>query len=151
MSFVRPSAGHWPACEFHSMNRVLAIDPGSVRVGLAISDPLGITANPLDVVPIGDAVDRIAEIVTDKEVTEIIMGMPLGLHGEEGDSVDKARQLASEVGAATGIEVIFRDERFTTRVAERSMLDAGLRRRDRRRRVDKVAASVLLRDYLDSR
>lgn len=133
------------------MNRVLAIDPGSVRVGLAISDPLGITANPLDVVPIGDAVDRIAEIVTDKEVTEIIMGMPLGLHGEEGDSVDKARQLASEVGAATGIEVIFRDERFTTRVAERSMLDAGLRRRDRRRRVDKVAASVLLRDYLDSR
>ncbi len=133
------------------MTRVLAIDPGSVRVGLAISDPLGITANPLEVVPIEDAVDRVAEIVEESDVDEIIMGLPVGLHGEVGDSVIGARRLADEVTAQTGIEVVLRDERFTTRVAERSMLGAGLRRRSRRERVDKVAAAVLLRDYLDSR
>lgn len=131
--------------------RVLAIDPGSVRVGLAISDPLGITANPLEVVPTDQAVTRIAELVTEKDVSEIIMGLPVGLHGEEGESTTLARGLASSVCEATGLDVVFVDERFTTRVAERSMLDAGVRRRERRQSVDKVAAALLLRDYLESR
>jgi putative Holliday junction resolvase len=131
------------------MSRVLAVDPGTVRVGLAVSDPLGISAQPLEVVDTSDAVSRIAAVCSDMDVDEIIVGLPVTERGEEGEAAREARNLAAEIAAKTGLPVTTVDERYTTRMAEEMMGEAGLRSRARRGRVDKVAAAVLLRGYLD--
>lgn len=133
------------------MGRVLAVDPGTVRVGLAISDPLGITAQPLDVIDAEKAVEEIARLCQELEVTEIVVGLPVTESGDEGASADMARTLADDIAQATGREVTTLDERYTTRMAESLMIEAGTRRRRRRGAVDKVAAAVLLRSYLDRR
>jgi putative holliday junction resolvase len=131
--------------------RVLAVDPGTVRVGLAVSDPLGITAQPLEVVDAGEAVSRIVEICAELGVDEVIVGLPTTEAGEHGESARMAEALAEEIAAATGLPVSTVDERYTSRMAETLMVDAGVRRRKRRGAVDKVAAAVLLRGYLDGR
>lgn len=131
--------------------RVLAVDPGTVRVGLAVSDPLGITAQPLEVVGAGEAVSRIVELCAELGVDEVIVGLPITEGGERGESARLAEELAEEIAAATGLPVQAVDERYTSRMAETLMVDAGVRRRKRRGAVDKVAAAVLLRGYLDGR
>lgn len=131
------------------MGRVLAVDPGSVRVGLAISDPLRITAQPLDVVPAERAVEEIVRVCDDFGVEEIIVGLPTTESGTEGEPAAGARNLAASLEQRTGLRVTPIDERYTTRMAEQVLIDAGLRRRRRRQTVDKVAAAVLLRGYLD--
>lgn len=131
------------------MGRVLAVDPGTVRVGLAISDPLGITAQPLEVVDSSEAVARIAALCRELEVAEVIVGLPVTERGEEKESAALARRLAAEIEDETGLEVTTVDERYTTRMADSLMIEAGTRRRRRRGAVDKVAAAVLLRGYLD--
>lgn len=131
------------------MSRVLAVDPGTVRVGLAISDPLGISARPLDVVEAAEAVDRIARLCSEMDVDEIIVGLPVTEAGEEGEPARRARNLAAQLEARTGLAVTTVDERYTTRMAEKMMAEAGADSRSRRGNVDKVAAAVLLRGYLD--
>ncbi len=131
--------------------RVLAVDPGTVRIGLALSDPLRIVAQPLDVVPAGSAgLDAIARIVVDEGVTEIVVGLPINLNGTEGAAAAAARELAAELETRTGLPVHLVDERFTTRTAEQAMLEGGARRRTRRDRRDQVAAALILRHYLES-
>lgn len=129
--------------------RVLGIDYGTHRVGLALSDELRITAQPLEVVARADAVNRIAAIVVEMNVAEIVMGLPVGLSGKEGPAAFEARLLGDEVAKATGLAVTFADERFTTSTAERAMLAANVRRSRRRETVDKVAAAVILQAFLD--
>ncbi|HEY7563951.1 MAG TPA: Holliday junction resolvase RuvX [Acidimicrobiia bacterium] len=129
--------------------RVLGIDHGTKRVGLAVSDLLGLTAHALEVVPRHLALDRIAALALELEVTEIVIGLPTSLGGKEGPAADAARAFAREVEKATHLQVTFVDERFTTTTAERALLAAGMRRRERRQRVDKVAAAVILQAFLD--
>lgn len=131
------------------MSRVLAVDPGTVRVGLAVSDPLGISAQPLDVIDASGAVERIAELCSELEVDEIIVGLPVTEAGEEGEAARRARSLATELETTTGLAVTTVDERYTSRMAEKMMAEAGADSRSRRGSVDKVAAAVLLRGYLD--
>lgn len=133
------------------MGRVLAVDPGSVRVGLAVSDPLRITAHPLEVVAADAAVERVAVLCDEMGVDEIVVGLPTTEGGAEGVSAEGARAMIRELEARTGLEVIPFDERYTSRMAESSMIEAGVRRRDRRTSVDKVAAAIILADYLESR
>lgn len=133
------------------MTRVLAVDPGTVRVGLAVSDPLGITAQPLDVVDADQAVAEITRLCQEMDIGEIVVGLPVTERGEEGQSAEMARNLADQLAQATGREVTTLDERYTSRMAESLMIEAGTRRRRRRGAVDKVAAAVLLRSYLDRR
>lgn len=128
---------------------MLAVDPGSVRVGLAVSDPLGISAQPLDVIDASRAVERITELCSDLNVDEIIVGLPITEAGEEGEGARRARSLATELEATTGLAVTTVDERYTSRMAETMMAEAGADSRARRGSVDKVAAAVLLRGYLD--
>jgi putative pre-16S rRNA nuclease len=87
--------------------------------------------------------------VLEEDVATIVVGLPTGLGGEEGSSAEGARALAGELGTKTGVTVVLLDERFTTNLAERTLLDQGMKRRDRRATVDKVAAAILLQDYLD--
>jgi putative holliday junction resolvase len=130
--------------------RVLAVDPGTVRVGLAVSDPLRITAQPLEVVPATDAIARITAICGELDVEEVIVGLPITEQGEEGESARMARELVRELEESTGLPVTAVDERYTSRLAETALIEAGVRRRRRRTSVDKMAAAVLLRDYLDA-
>lgn len=133
------------------MGRVLAVDPGTVRVGLAVSDPLGMTAQPLEVVAASQAVSRVVEVCGELGVDTIVVGLPITENGEEGAAAEMARRLADELAAATELEVVTVDERYTSRMAESVMLDAGVRRSGRREKLDKVAAAVLLAGFLESR
>ncbi len=128
---------------------MLGVDYGTKRVGLAISDALGLTARPLSVVPRSTAVDEVMDIVKEQEIGTIVVGLPTGLSGDEGMSASEARKLADELRSATGVEIVLVDERYTSRMAEDSLLESGMKRRKRRESVDKVAAAIILQDYLD--
>jgi len=128
------------------MGRVLALDYGSVRVGVAVSDALRITAQPLDVIPVEDVEQRLPGIVQD--VDEIIVGLPRSLDGTEGPSARAAKSFAARVEGLTGIPVRLVDERFTTVGAQRVLLEGGVPRSRRKKVVDKVAATLLLEGYL---
>ena len=133
------------------MSRVIAVDYGSKRVGIAISDHLRLTARPLEVVPRTHAVSRVAELAKELDVDTLVVGLPVGLSGGEGPSAAAARNMGAELAAATGLGVEYLDERFTTRLAEEALLESGMSRRRRRVTVDRVAAAILLQDYLDRR
>ncbi len=132
------------------MSRLLGVDYGTKRVGLAISDPLGVLASPLAVVPRHEVVRYVANIANDQDLVKIVVGLPTALRGNEGDSANEARVLGEELAEATGLEVVYSDERFTSRIAESNLLETGMKRRDRRKTVDKVAATIILQDYLDA-
>ena len=133
--------------------RYLGIDPGERRIGIALSDPLGIIAQPHVVLDRrrGSVIDEIQAICDEYAVETIVIGLPTSLSGEEGSAAERARVLGDEVAGATGCEVVFFDERFTTVQAEAALLEGGMRRRDRRETVDKVAAAVMLQGYLNGR
>ena len=132
------------------MSRHLGIDYGTRRCGLAISDGIGLTARPLEVVSRDDVVDRVVAAVDEYDVSAIIIGLPTGLGGHEGESAEGARELGDEIAEVTHLEIEYVDERFTSRLAESSLLESGMKRRDRRETVDKVAAAIILQTYLDS-
>jgi len=132
--------------------RVLAVDPGSKRVGLAISDPSGTIAQPLitiDAEPAETLAARLAEIAEQKEVKRIVVGLPRRMDGSYGPEAKTARELGDAVRKASGLPVELVDERLTTVAAERSMLAAGDKRAKRRAGVDQVAAALLLQSHLD--
>jgi putative Holliday junction resolvase len=133
------------------MGRVIALDHGSDRVGVAVSDPLRISAQPHST--LDAASDRLMEdirnLASELDVELVVVGLPVSLDGTEGPSAAAARRFAAEVGVATGLDVELVDERFTSKIAERAMIEAGTRRRDRRERRDRVAAAVFLQSYLD--
>jgi len=134
--------------------RVLSVDLGDVRIGLAISDPLGITAEPLE--PLGaigkkrdlQAVER---LVSEMEVATVVVGWPLLLSGEEGPRALAAREFADRLRMRLrGVNVLLWDERLTTVEAERVLIEGGVRRRKRRGKVDGLAAVLILTGFLDS-
>ncbi|MDF1597653.1 MAG: Holliday junction resolvase RuvX [Acidimicrobiia bacterium] len=129
----------------------MGVDYGTRRVGVALSDPLHITArghSVLDAAAV-DVVAAIAEIAREREVERVVVGLPVSLSGYEGPSAEAARDLAGRIAAATGLPVELSDERFTTRTAESSLIEANVRRRRRRQLIDQVAAAVMLQHYLD--
>lgn len=130
------------------MGRVLALDPGTRRIGVAVSDPLRIAAHPVEVVDARGSLERIADLVATYDPDVVVVGLPVGLDGREGPAAERARRLGADVAARTGREVVYVDERFTTATAERVMIEAGVRRRTRRGSVDKVAATIILEQYL---
>ncbi len=129
----------------------MALDYGTRRVGVALSDPLRLVASPLCVVEADNAVAQIKKLAREHRPDVIVIGLPVSLSGTEGASAAGARSLGTAVGIATGIPVEYVDERYTTSKAERAMLEGNVRRRDRRRKIDKVAAALILQHYLDRR
>lgn len=135
------------------MGRVVALDHGTHRIGVAVSDPLGIAAQPWGVLQAGAGFTEalVAALAEWGDVETIVVGLPLALDGHEGRAAEQARRFASEVQEAVGITTVLYDERFSTVVAERAMIEGGARRERRRQRRDGVAAAVFLQDYLDGR
>lgn len=132
------------------MTRILGIDYGTKRIGLAISDGLGITARPLEVVPRNGLVDALRRIDEEYGVELVVVGLPTGLGGDEGTSATAARALGAEAGELLGVDVSYVDERFTSRMAESALLESGMKRRERKETIDKVAAAIILQTYLDA-
>jgi len=130
---------------------VIGLDVGEKRVGVAVTDPLGKTAQPLDTIDRDEStLDRLAEIAKDAGAERLVVGLPLNMDGTEGDQARRVRLFAVEVERALGIPLHFVDERLTTREAEAVLAKGRARRRDRKRASDKLAASIILRAYLDT-
>lgn len=130
------------------------MDPGSKRVGLALSDPTETIAQPLATVPAeprATLATRLAAIANEQETGRIVVGLPLRMDGSEGPEAKAARELAAELRRASSMRVELVDERLTTAQAERAMVAAGARRARRRESIDQVAATLLLQSHLDSR
>jgi putative holliday junction resolvase len=133
--------------------RVLALDLGKRRIGLALSDPLGITAQGLPTLErtrIREDLDALDRLARDHEVTLILMGQPLHMSGAEGRQAEYAREFANRLAARTGIDVKFWDERLTTVEAQRVLRESGVSIQKRARAVDRLSAVILLSSYLDS-
>ena len=132
--------------------RILAVDPGSKRVGLAVSDPTGTIAQALSTVsaePRETLATRLAELARAHEARRIVVGLPLRLDGTRGPEAAAAKLLADEVRHASALPVELVDERMTTAAAERSLIAGGVKRDKRRLVVDGVAATLLLQGHLD--
>jgi putative Holliday junction resolvase len=133
--------------------RVLGIDPGARRIGLALSDPEGQFASPLPAVLARGAdeiVRKLAVEVARCQAARVVMGLPLRLDGSEGESARLARRLAERLHAETGLPVVLWDERLTSRAAQRTLNETGTPRSKRKQAVDSIAAALLLQSYLDA-
>ena len=133
----------------------MALDVGDVRIGIAVSDPMGIIANPLETYTRKGNDHRDAQYIVDlantKGVTMFVSGLPLGLNGNENDQTRKTREFIDVLVGLTDIPVKFLDERFTTLSAERTLIEGNVRRENRKKVIDKVAATIILQNYLDSK
>jgi putative Holliday junction resolvase len=132
------------------MNRTLGIDFGRSRIGVAVSDELRLLAHPLETVPAGkNAIARIAEIVSEKKIDNVVVGIPRNMDGSFGPAADEALKFFAELVAALPCEVVKWDERLTTVAAHRALREAGKKTRATRGYVDQVAAQMILQGYLD--
>jgi putative Holliday junction resolvase len=130
---------------------LIGVDVGERRVGLAVSDPTGTIASPLCTLERGPRLwTELARALAERESGSVVVGLPRRLDGTEGQAASEARRFAAHLRRRLQVEVDFWDERLTTREAERSLIAQGVRRADRRRRVDAVAASLMLQAYLDA-
>ena len=134
--------------------RILAIDPGTVRLGLALSDPSGKIAQPLSVLARrseAEDLKALAELVDRYEVGLIVVGLPRLMDGRIDAAAKEAQTFGAQVAQATGRPVAYWDERLTSVAAERFLIEQGKRRSKRRQEIDRVAATLLLQGYLDYR
>lgn len=132
--------------------RVLGIDLGEVRVGVAISDDLGLLAHPLETIDAlrRDPYDRVEELAREKQVDAIIVGVPRNMDGSFGPAALKAREVIERLRERVSCRVIPWDERLTTVAAERALREAGRKAKEQRSVVDQVAAQILLQSWIDS-
>jgi len=137
--------------------RVLAVDVGRVRVGLAISDPTATLAQPLGTLMVRDfggmegVAGRVAALCREHEVEEVVVGLPRHMNGSVGQSAAGAQQLQAELRRRLEIPVTVWDERLSTKAAEKALLQADVSRAGRRAKVDQVAAALILESYLATR
>lgn len=135
--------------------RLLGVDLGNVRIGLALTDPDQVIASPAETVPapaaVGDIVTAIAAAARTHEALGVVVGYPRTLAGREGAAARRAREIAEALVEHLDVPVVLWDERFTTSEAERVMLAQDASRRERRASIDRVAASLILQGVIESR
>ncbi len=134
--------------------RILAIDHGSKRMGIALSDPTGVIAQPLEAIPAEPftrCLARLKEILREKEVELVLVGMPRNMDGSYGPAALKVQEFVGVLKEAITIPIQVWDERLTSVQANRFLIQADVRRAERRNKVDQTAAAILLQSYLDSR
>ena len=132
--------------------RIVALDVGDARIGVAVSDASRLIASPVEVihrVGFGPDVKRVQEICRRHDTTLILSGLPLNLNGTEGPQAAKVRLFCQQL-EKVGLVVYYQDERLTTVTAENALLEQNMHRAQRRQTVDKVAAAVILQQYLDT-
>ena len=134
--------------------RIMALDIGNARVGVAVSDPAERVASPVCVLPAGDVVGcakPFKRLLEDWEPELLLCGLPYTLAGEEGPQAAHVRDVAQRIGRACGLPVAFADERLSSREAKRSLREKGMDEKDMRGKIDMIAASLFLQAWLDAR
>lgn len=132
--------------------RIVALDVGDRRIGIAISDPLGLTAQPIETytrMGYGPDARHIAQLAAQYETTRVLCGLPRNMDGTEGFQAQKVREFAEKL-EEQGLAVSYYDERMTTVLAERTLLEADMRRERRKQKIDMLAAVMILQSYLDA-
>lgn len=136
--------------------RILGLDYGSKTVGVAISDPLGLTAQKVETIwrkqenKLRRTLTRIEELIAEYEVEKIVLGFPKNMNNTVGERAEKALEFGEMLKKRTGLEVIMWDERLTTVEADRTLIEAGVRRENRKQYLDGIAAVFILQGYLNS-
>jgi putative Holliday junction resolvase len=136
------------------MRRIVGLDVGERRIGVAVSDPLGLTAQPLHVIErrgIKADIAALAASLAQFEVASFVAGLPLEMSGREGPQAERVRAFGRRLEETTGIAVAYQDERLTSVQSERLLESAGVGRERRRGLLDKMAAALILQSWLDSR
>lgn len=135
------------------IKRLLGLDVGDKRIGVALSDGLGMTAQPLGTVE-RKSLDKdsaaIMHMVAEHEVECAVAGLPLQMDGDEGRQSERVRHFCVAFTKRTGVDVVYQDERLTTAQSERMLIESGVRRGRRRQVIDKMAATLILQAYMDS-
>lgn len=137
--------------------RIMGLDFGSRTVGVAISDSLLLTAQGVEIIrrkeenKLRQTLARIEELIVENEVEEIVLGLPKNMNDTEGVRVELTKEFKEKLERRTGLPVIFWDERLTTVAADKAMMEAGIRRENRKDYVDMIAATLILQGYLDRR
>jgi len=135
--------------------RIMGLDYGSKTMGVAISDPLGLTAQPIEIIrrksenKLRQTLARIEELIREYEVTEIVLGFPKNMNNTIGERAEKSLELKETLERRTGLPVVMWDERLTTVEANRTLIEGNVRREDRSKYVDALAAVFILQGYLD--
>lgn len=135
--------------------RIMGLDFGSKTCGVAISDPLLITAQGLEIIRrdkpnhTRKTLARIEELIKEYEISEIVLGNPKNMNDTEGERVEATKEFKEDIERRTGLKVTLWDERLTTVAADRLMMEAGVRRENRKEYVDQIAATFILQGYLD--
>lgn len=136
--------------------RVMGLDYGAKTVGVAISDAMLMTAQPLETVrrersnKLRQTLARIEQLIDEYEVDKIVLGFPKKLNNEEGDRCERTKEFGDMIERRTGLEIIYWDERLTTVAADAVLDEGGVRKENRKEFIDKIAASLILQGYLDS-
>ena len=134
------------------MSRILALDHGTRRIGVAVSDELKVIAQPLEYIPaepFEDFLARLKQILTEKDVELIVVGMPRNMDGTYGPAAQKVKEFVAVLTSETSVPIKTLDERLTSAQANRVLLQGNVRRADRKQKVDAMAAAILLQSYLD--
>lgn len=135
--------------------RILGLDYGSKTVGVAVSDPLGFTAQGVEIIrrksenKMRQTLARIEELIAQYQVEEIVLGLPKNMNNTLGDRAEKSLELKETLERRTGLPVVMWDERLTTVSANRVLMETGVRRENRKKHVDEIAAVFILQGYLD--
>ena len=135
--------------------RILGLDYGSKTVGVAVSDPLGFTAQGVEIIrrksenKMRQTLTRIEELIAQYQVEEIVLGLPKNMNNTLGDRAEKSLELKETLERRTGLPVVMWDERLTTVSANRVLMETGVRRENRKEHVDEIAAVFILQGYLD--
>jgi len=135
--------------------RILGLDYGSKTVGVAVSDPLGFTAQGVEIIrrksenKMRQTLARIEELIAQYQVEEIVLGLPKNMNNTLGDRAEKSLELKETLERRTGLPVVMWDERLTTAEAERTLMETGVRRENRKQFLDQMAAVLILQGYLD--
>lgn len=133
--------------------RILGLDYGSVTVGVAVNDGLGLTVQPVETIvrkeenKLRRTCARIEELIREYDISLLVLGLPLNMDGSEGERAEKTRQFGDMLARRTGLPVVYQDERLTTAEADEILADSGIRRQDRKTYIDQVAAVLILEDY----
>lgn len=134
--------------------RILGIDYGDARIGLALSDESETLASPLGTYQFKSMrkdIDYIANLAKEKNVGLIVVGLPISMDGRMGERVDKTKAFGEVLARVSGIEVCYKDERLTTVSAERALIECSVRREKRKEVIDTVSAQIILQSYLDAK
>ena len=134
--------------------RILAIDYGDARIGLALSDESETLASPIGTYKsqsMRKDIDYIAALAKEKQAGLIVLGLPVNMDGSSGERVSKTKSFGNVLERVSGIQVEYKDERLTTVTAEQTLIECGMRREKRKRIIDTLSAQIILQSYLDAR